>query len=570
MNNWKRPVLVLFIFVLAVSLVACSGAGQQNTNSGNSGGAAQSSGSSDSPAPAGTAGTIDPLEKYDPMIEVTTMRSVADSTVYVNGETIDDNVWTKEEQEKTGVKVVNKWVVPSAQYEQKLNLAIASGDLADYFRVNGVQLKNLVEAGLIADLTDIIKDYSAPILTQTLAEDPYAIESATFDGKVMALPIPGSPAMSSRSIWVRKDWLDKLNLPEPKTMDDIFAISEAFTKNDPDGNGADDSFGLGLVGEIFGKSAFGNVATAEGFFSGYHAYPMIWVKDAAGKAAWGGIQPEVKTALAKLRDLYASGQIDPEFGVTDIGKITEMFATNKIGLFYGDWLMPYFPLQTGKTNNPEMDWRTYHLVSADDQTALSPGPFSTNGYFVVRKDAEHPEAPIKLANYLLHKYYVLNEVVANIGDYEGVPVYNYVSLWIEPPMKNVAVQQRIRQAIQTGDSSHLLEDDIKNYELQQKYTDEGDLTNWQHHGVFGENGSLQLVQEVADQDLMYHTLYTAAPTDTMVEKSAALEKLQLETFTKIIMGVEELDAGFDKFVRDWNSFGGEDITKEVNDWYAAR
>lgn len=64
------------------------------------------------------------------------------------------------------------------------------------------------------------------------------------------------------------------------------------------------------------------------------------------------------------------------------------------------------------------------------------------------------------------------------------------------------------------------------------------------------------------------SLYGGPPTMTMVQKQAILDKLELETFTKIIMGAASIDE-FDKFVAQWKQLGGDQITAEVNEWYAA-
>ncbi|MNY55159.1 hypothetical protein D3C86_1911100 [compost metagenome] len=61
--------------------------------------------------------------------------------------------------------------------------------------------------------------------------------------------------------------------------------------------------------------------------------------------------------------------------------------------------------------------------------------------------------------------------------------------------------------------------------------------------------------------------FVGAPTPTMVERKATLEKLQNEVFVKIILG-DPIDT-FDKFVEDWKKLGGDQITEEVNQWYAA-
>lgn len=53
-------------------------------------------------------------------------------------------------------------------------------------------------------------------------------------------------------------------------------------------------------------------------------------------------------------------------------------------------------------------------------------------------------------------------------------------------------------------------------------------------------------------------------TESMAIRWASLEKIEMQTVLKIIVGEESIDA-FDKFVSDWNKAGGELITEEVNE-----
>lgn len=55
---------------------------------------------------------------------------------------------------------------------------------------------------------------------------------------------------------------------------------------------------------------------------------------------------------------------------------------------------------------------------------------------------------------------------------------------------------------------------------------------------------------------------TYSQTKTMESKWATLDKMEKETFLKIIMGAAPLDT-FDQFVKDWRKQGGDDILKEV-------
>lgn len=76
--------------------------------------------------------------------------------------------------------------------------------------------------------------------------DGIALKTGMIGDKLYALPdaasaIGGAP---STLIWIRADWLKKLGLQEPKSLEDVFAIARAFTKNDPDGNNKADTTGI--------------------------------------------------------------------------------------------------------------------------------------------------------------------------------------------------------------------------------------------------------------------------------------------------------------------------------------
>ena len=44
-----------------------------------------------------------------------------------------------------------------------------------------------------------------------------------------------TPRANDYLLWIRQDWLDKLNMKAPKTIDELEAVMEAFKNNNPDG-----------------------------------------------------------------------------------------------------------------------------------------------------------------------------------------------------------------------------------------------------------------------------------------------------------------------------------------------
>ena len=70
----------------------------------------------------------------------------------------------------------------------------------------------------------------------------------------------------------------------------------------------------------------------------------------------------------------------------------------------------------------------------------------------------------------------------------------------------------------------------------------------------------------ANMDELLPNLFNTEPTDTMKKNWEQLQTMEKQIYTNIVYGKEPVDA-FDKFVEDWLAQGGEQITKEVNEWY---
>lgn len=502
---------------------------------------------------------VDPLAKYDPPITITTVAQEGVGLTFAEGQDWENNYWTQMSEPETGINVDYAWVAPTAQYTTKLNLSISTGDIPDFFAVNGNQLKDCVAGGIIMEMGPIIEKYQAQITKETLASDPYAIKSATFDGKVMAFPSPGSPVMGGWMVYYRSDWAENLGLAEPKTLQDLLAMSTAFAKNDPDGNGQNDTFGFSFdngLGPVYNFAAM------------YHAYPQIWRLDENGNAVYGAIQPVMKQVLTQLHTMYANGEIDPEFGVKDWGKFAESLAAGKVGIMVDSWFGP-FNVSDNIKNDPNAMWKVLPLLSGDSEPAKAAGHFSTGTYYVVNKNCKNPEAVVMYINWLLDKYYVKKEVVSKPewGDHQDA--YGYSPIWIEPPEKNLVVQQNVKRAILANSEEGLTDDEINNWKIQKTFDTDRDPFGFAIKYVFGaENASLDIIQHYKDNNLVEQTIYNTAPTERMAEVKPNLDKMVLETYIKIIMGEYPIEQ-FDTFVADWKKAGGDEITAQVDEWYKA-
>jgi len=551
---------------------ACSGTENKETNGGQA--SAPSSSASGATEPIeNSAAPNGPLSKYDPPIEITTVRIVNDTYKYDEGESIDNNVWTRSIKDKLGIAVKNNWVVsgdaPGGQGEQKMNVSIASGDLPDFISVNSRQLKQLVEADLLMDLTEVYEQFASPLTKEMMNQDgPNALASATFGGKLMAVPNTTSSMDNTMMLWVRSDWLKKLNLPEPKTMDDVYAISEAFTTQDPDGNGKPDTIGISL-----NKDLYGGYAGVDGFLNGFHAYPRQWIQDGSGQLIYGSIQPEMKQALAKLQEMYKKGEIDREFGVKDAGKAAEFAAAGRAGMHFGQMWNPLWPLVDNKKNDGSAEWQSYPLVSVDDRTAQPRTDLAVESYYVVLKNAKNPEALLKIINLFVETGWGETTTPENYADHftsGGIERHKYIPFRTWPARKNLDIHLHLLEAANSGDKSKLNPEEQENERQINEYLSgkEGSELGWAYERVFGKDGSFKVVNKYVTENLILSNEFFGAPTSTMVEKDATLQKMELEVFSKIIMG-DSID-NFDKFVSDWKKLGGDAITAEVNEWKAAK
>ena len=74
-----------------------------------------------------------------------------------------------------------------------------------------------------------------------------SIAFSTIRGKSYGFAFPGS-LQKNEGLVIRKDWLDKLGLSMPTTLDELYDVCYAFTFKDPDGNGKNDTYGYGAFG----------------------------------------------------------------------------------------------------------------------------------------------------------------------------------------------------------------------------------------------------------------------------------------------------------------------------------
>ncbi|WP_321573847.1 extracellular solute-binding protein [Paenibacillus sp. P13VS] len=517
------------------------------------------------PLPTGQQG--EPYEdegKYVPSIQVTFVRETGDELERMvedlPGESLIDNRWTRLYEEELGIQIRYDWIATGDVYNQKLGVALASGRFPDVVKVNPYQLRQLSNAGLIEDLTEVYQTQATPLTKKILeAEGRGAFDAATINGRLMAIPESSSSIETAQYLWIRKDWLDKLDLQPPKTMEDVLNISEAFTEGDPDGNGKNDTYGMAMTSYLWDP-----VMGISGFMAGYEAYPNIWIKDKKGNLVYGGIQPEVKQALEKLQNLYLNGQVDPEFAYKNGSKESRLVQDGKIGMLYGEQWTP-FMLQTTRDKDPDAEWQAYPLVAESGKDIRVPLRSNTGQYFAVKKGFAHPEVIVKLMNLHLDKNWGEQAEYEKYYNDDSLAVWKLSPVTPFPGTKNIDAYRDIRDATEKGDYSSLENEALAIHKRIVAYDSEGVKSGWGWKQTYGPSGAFSIADAYDLNGQLMYDEYTGGITESMVDRQIILRDLQLEAYMNIILGspLEE----FDRFVDDWYKLGGEEITSEVNAWF---
>lgn len=518
---------------------------------------------------------VDPFGKYEDGLEIHFARQV-DENMYDNalanlpGQSVEENIWLDTYKEEIGVQVVYDWYVKGApEYEQKVSATIASGELPDVMDVTAAQMMQLADAGLIWDMSEIYDTYAADFTKEVMMQEgDTAFVAAQKNGMLCGIPESGGASDSVDLLWIRQDWLDNLGLEQPKNIDELINVIEKFTTDDPDGNGVDDTYGLGVAGSP--NVLRRNYGSLVGFFDAFGAHPTIWVeKD--GKLVYGGIQPECKEALAKLQELYKKGYIDPEFGVMDPSKAGEAAAAGKCGVTYGQQWLPLVYFHSNYTLDSNAQWTAFEPVSVSGDPVEASAEVGVSRWIVVNKDFEHPEAVVKMSNVFIEKCW--GETGDN-GKYYAPPdaesIWKLSPVQTQMPLKNVMAFRDIEKA-KAADATDSLNGEAKSIwdKLDRYYSGEGTSMEWGWERIYGPDpSSYSAIDRMISEDRIYINRFSGAPTETMTEKMSTLESMRDEAFTKIIMGDSSIDE-FDAFVENFNKLGGEQITAEVNEWYAS-
>lgn len=548
---WKKMMSVTLAFAMMASVSACSAKSEETGATETGSGAA-----ADTEA-----------------VTIMMGRQTLQNPKLPEGDTYENNAYTRMLEDKLNVKIVDEFEANGDDYDRQVSLALSAGDIPDIMKVTTLdELQELYENDLIADLTESYESHASDYLKGIY--DSYggrALENVTFDGKIMALP--GTNADSGPSIvWIRSDWMDSLGITIDEdgngciTIEELEMVAKEFVDKNP-GN-AENVVGIALAswlksGDPDGTYSMNSLAYAMG------AFPKTWYEKDGG-IIYGSTTEEMKNALSTAAGWYRDGILDPQVGTRTWDDITALLANGQTGIAFGTWHIPDWLLNNVYALNKDASFQAYALEDANGKVNCKHND-ATNGYMVVSKEFAHPELAVEIAN-LFYDELANSSSVAE----EFPEVAKYMEDGVDGSTRpfNIEVNSYTSLLDDYKDLKQCLDGEITIEEIHsaEQRTNaavigaylEGteDATGWAkyHSRMKGVN----LIYELTEQDLFsWLTPVFPQTTPTMETNWANLEKLEEETFIKIVTGVEDVETGFAQFVENWNAQGGAQIIDEI-------
>jgi putative aldouronate transport system substrate-binding protein len=447
----------------------------------------------------------------------------------------DQNKWWQEFEKRLGI-TFEPIIQPADGYPEKLASITASGSLPDltfiYFEQVPDQYK-VIQQGAYTDLTselsgDALKQYP------NLALFPaYLWKNSAISGKLYGAPRPLLP-IGAQMIWNRT-WAEKFGNPNPKNADEFYDLMVKFTKNDPDGNGKQDTWAIHTIQQFaFGLS----------FFRSMFRVPNEWRKNPDGTLTAFLETDEFKQAVTYMKKLYDAGIFHPDTATGNRTQRKDYITSLKVGMiedlvtnFAGVNPNGYRDTARKLNNNPNINVTAIVPPGFDGGKSTIDLTSGFTGYAAipakVGKDSERTKELLRVINYLASPFGSEEWVFLNYG-LEGV------HHTVQPDGSRVTTD--LGKA-EIGDLPNLCN---------------GLTTYW--YPIPGDAQDAQnAVRDMIALGQENPVINLFSPTNAA--KAGEFNQLRIDRVDAIVQGRDPLSA-IDTYVKDWRSRGGDQIRKE--------
>lgn len=218
-------------------------------------------------------------------------------------------------EEFTDTKLNIKWVSNSS-YDDQMNLILASGNLPDLMLITSKSFSVVKAArnGAFAEIGPRLDNYK-----NLRQRNRIVMNNILIDNKLYG--IPRMRPLGRYGAIYRKDWLRNTGLKEPETIDDFYNMLKAFTCDDPDKNGVDDTYGLILTSSTVSLD----------IIQTWFGVPKVWGENSDGELVPAYLTEEYMESLYFLRKLYEEKLINQDFRFFDPMLFNDPFVNGQAG-----------------------------------------------------------------------------------------------------------------------------------------------------------------------------------------------------------------------------------------------
>ncbi|MBD7957680.1 extracellular solute-binding protein [Microbacterium sp. Sa4CUA7] len=451
-----------------------------------------------------------------------------------------DNEIEQAIEEIAGVDLDINWV-PNSSYGDKTNITLAGDDIPHVMVIQGKDpgfVRN-AEAGAFWDLTDYLPDY--PNLDTTM---PEVQQASSVNGTVYG--IFRSRDVMRAAVIVRKDWLAAVGLETPTTTDDLYNVAKAFTEQDPDGNGVDDTYGLIIPkwpGAIGSNSPYDVIET-------WHGAGNRWT-ERDGELVPSFTTDEWLEAVEYEKRLVDEGLVNPDYATFDSANWNEPFLNGKGGIIIDVHSRAGVLINLLKESNPD-DFADYvdvsgNLVGPDGELYAHPTT-GYSGFLAIPKSKVRTEEQLR----------AVLEVLDKLNSAEAGPLLNH-------GIEGTTYTLEGDLAVPVADAPQTLKDAVLSYsQLGMNVTGFQGYLPKQSTDYEQEMYDKRKAIEASDLESATYDPAAAFVSETYIAKGAQLDTIVSDARIQYIAGQIDRN-GLIAAIELWRTSGGDTVTAEINE-----
>jgi putative aldouronate transport system substrate-binding protein len=304
---------------------------------------------------------------------------------------LEDNPVVQYIEENLNIRLIIE-APPLASYGDRVKMLMATGDMPDLVHFGAdVDAKKWAEEGLLLELTDLIDQY--PNMSANHSAEQRGDCDFFGDGRVWGLPRANS--YDRWGFLINKAWLEKVGKEIPTTIDEFVDVCRAFTFEDPDGNGAADTFGVsfGVSGDFSPWHLQNDFVSMAYSISGWHH----GMPDADGSAKLRALKSGYGNYMQLLRSLYEEGIMDREF-FTPGSNGEEKFFQGRTGMFGASGKNYTNLLEKYGVNPDDFVYCAPLVLNKGDRPQYAMPPSAWMAYYV-NAESENIDAVLRLLDW---------------------------------------------------------------------------------------------------------------------------------------------------------------------------